>query len=343
MGRVKAACIERPRVGRLTRLPDPEPGPAEVVLQVASAGVCGTDLHIWSGDYPFARYPVVPGHEFSGVVAEVGRDVTRFRVGDRVAADPNLPCNACPACQRNEQNQCSSLAAVGVTRDGAFAEFVAVPESSLFAIGDLSFPAAAMAEPLACVLWGISRAKPRPAHRALLFGAGPMGCLVLQALNRTGSSGVTVVDREARRLEIARRLGAAETVLAEEAEPERLRAAAGEGFDLVVDATGVPEVIERTVAYARPRGTVWLFGVAPSGARVRISPYEVFRKDLTLLGSFALNRTFQQSVDLLRSGAIDAEALVSHQLPLEGFHEGLRLAQHDPGRMKVQFRISDAS
>jgi D-arabinitol dehydrogenase (NADP+) len=336
-----AAMIEKANSGRVATVADPEPGPHDVLVEVANAGICGTDLHIWNGEYALARYPLIPGHEFSGVVAEVGREVRRFEPGDRVTADPNLPCNACRACQRNEQNQCENLAAVGVTRSGAFARYVAVPESSVFPIGELPFSAAAMVEPLACVVWGLQRVAPEPGHRALLFGAGPMGCLLLQALNRSGAASVTVVDRAEGRLALASRLGAAEVIAAGEAGEARLREVTGRGFDLVVDATGVPAVIEAAVDYVRPRGTLWLFGVAPSGAAVRFSPYHLFRNDLRLIGTFALNKTFPQSIALIRSGAVQVEPLVSHLLPLSEFVEGMRVAEHDPGRMKVQFRISD--
>jgi 2-desacetyl-2-hydroxyethyl bacteriochlorophyllide A dehydrogenase len=339
---MRAAQITAPGQTRLIDVPLPEPGPGDILIAVRAAGICGTDLHIFHGEYE-ARYPIIPGHEFSGVVAAVGENTRRYRVGDRVTADPNIPCGLCPYCQRNEPNQCAHLAAVGVTRDGAFAEYVVVPEGNVFRIDNLPFAAAALIEPLACVVWGLKRVQVQPGDAALIFGAGPMGCLVLQALRHAGAAQVVVVDVIPSRLEQAAALGATETVLADGHQAGRLRALVPLGYDLVTDATGVPDVLEQCFDYVRPRGKVWVFGVCPPESRASFSPYEVFRRDLTVIGSFAVNRTFQESIALIGSGAIQAEALISHRLPLDQFADGLRLAEHDPRRMKVQFTLEDGS
>jgi D-arabinitol dehydrogenase (NADP+) len=306
---------------------------------VRAAGICGTDIHIFRGEYE-AQYPLIPGHEFSGVVAGVGDNVTRYKAGDRVTADPNIPCNRCAACQRNEPNQCDSLAAVGVTRNGAFAEFVTVPEGNVFHIGDMSFAAAAMVEPLACVAWGLQRLRIRPGASVLIFGAGPMGCLLAQSLRSGGASKLIVADVVPHRLALVGELGATETVVADESQSKRLNAIAPDGFDLVVDATGIPQVLEGAFQYLRPRGTLWVFGVTPRDTRISFMPYDVFRKDLTIIGSFAVNRTFQASIAMIESGMVKVEPLISHALPIEDFAKGFELAQSDPKRMKVQYQIT---
>lgn len=178
---MKAAMIEAPGRALVTTAPEPEPGPNDVVIRVRAAGICGTDLHIFKGEYE-AGYPLIPGHEFSGEVVAVGAHVERFREGDRVTADPNIACNRCANCQRNEPNQCKHLQAVGVTRDGAFAEYVVVPEGNVFSIGSIPFDDAALIEPLACVVWGLQRVQVQVGDSALVFGAGPMGCLLVQSL-----------------------------------------------------------------------------------------------------------------------------------------------------------------
>jgi D-arabinitol dehydrogenase (NADP+) len=316
----------------------PQPGPGEVLIAVSAAGICGTDLHIYHGEYE-AHYPIIPGHEFSGTVAAVGPGVKRYRPGDRVTADPNIPCNRCPACQRNQPNQCEQLAAVGVTRAGAFAQYVAVPEGNVFPIGAISFPEAAMVEPLACVVWGLKQVEVQPGDAALIFGAGPMGCLMLQALKRAGAASVVVSDVNPSRLAMAVDLGASATVLADERQDGQLRQLAPLGYDLVADVTGIPEVLAGCFGYARPRGKIWVFGVCPPQAHVSFVPYEVFRKDLKIIGSFAVNRTFQESIALIESGAVQVKPLISHRLALEEFPRGLELAESAPDRMKVQFDI----
>jgi len=330
-----AAQLEGPEKARVIEVAEPKAGPDDVLIQVAAAGICGTDLHIFHGEYE-ATYPLIPGHEFSGTVVAVGEHVKRFKVGDRVTADPNIPCNRCPACQRNEPNQCESLAAIGVTRDGGFAQYVTAPEGNVFPIGDLSFAQAALVEPLACVVWGLKRVQIQAGDSAVIFGAGPMGCLLLQAIRHSGAAKVVIADTVPWRLEQAAELGATETVVSDGQLEKRLKAIAPGGYDLVVDATGIPKVLEQSFAYARPRGKIWVFGVTPRGSTATFLPYDVFRKDLTIIGSFAVNRTFQESIALIQSGDVRVEPLISHRLPLSAFREGIDMAEHDPKRMKVQ-------
>lgn len=335
---MKAAQILKPGETRVTALPEPQPDPDDVLIRVRAGGICGTDIHIFKGEYE-ARYPLIPGHEFSGEVAAVGSNVTRFRIGDRVTADPNIPCNRCSFCQRNEPNQCRHLKAVGVTRDGAFAEYVVVHEGNVFPIGAMSFKAAALIEPLACVVWGLKRVEIQSGDSVLVFGAGPMGCLLAQAVKQAGAARVVVTDVSPGRLELAASLGATETVPADDHQPQNLLALEPDGYDVVADATGVPAVIQQSLVYARPRGKIWVFGVAPRESSVIFNPYDIFRKDLSVIGSFAVNRTFPQSIALIQHGAVQVEPLVSHQLPLSEFQRGFDLAQTDPKRMKIQFEI----
>ncbi|WMT58382.1 zinc-dependent alcohol dehydrogenase family protein [Truepera radiovictrix] len=318
---------------------EPEIGPHEVLIEVKNAGICGTDLHIWHGSYALAKYPVVLGHEFSGVVAAVGREVKGFQVGERVTADPNLPCYSCIFCQRRQFNQCLNLEVLGVTRQGAFSRYVAAPESAVYPIGDLSFAEAALLEPLACVVWGLKQVQLQAGDTMLIFGAGPMGILMMQAVLRAGAASVVMVDKEAWRLNLARQLGATMTFAADALTPDVVHDLAPYGFDVVADATGVPKVIEQAFTYLRPGGKLWVFGVTSEGARVPFAPYEVFRKDLHIIGSFALNKTFYEAINLVHGGAIKLAPVISHILPLREFWQGLKVAEHDPARMKVQFAV----
>jgi 2-desacetyl-2-hydroxyethyl bacteriochlorophyllide A dehydrogenase len=338
---MRAALIEAPERVRVAEIDAPSPEPGEVLIQVAAAGICGTDLHIYHGEYE-ATYPIIPGHEFSGTVVDVGAEVRRYRPGDRVTADPNIPCGSCPACQRNEPNQCHELEAIGVTRHGAFAEYVVAPESVVFSIGSLSFAAAALVEPLACVVWGLKRIQVQPGDSVLIFGAGPMGDLILQGVHHSGAAMVTITDLVPWRLDRATGLGATHAVLADAYQDEHLRALAPLGYDIVVDAVGSPEILQRALTYVRPRGKVWVFGVCTPDGRAAFVPYDVFRRDLSIVGSFAVCRTFQESIALIQNGAVQVEPLISHRLPLDQFVEGLELAEHSPERMKLQFTLEGA-
>ena len=332
-----AAQITTPNTAKIIDEPRPTVSDHEVLIEVKNAGICGTDLHIWHGSYELAQYPVVPGHEFSGTVAEVGAAVQNFKVGDRVTADPNLPCGHCVFCQRREFNQCLNLSVVGVTRSGGFARYVSVPESAVYSIGSIPFEEAALIEPLACVVWGLKQVSIQPGDNVLIFGAGPMGVLMMQAVQRAGAASVVIIDKAPWRLELARSLGASVALNADELTTESFAELAPHGFDVVADATGVPAVIEQMFSFVRPMGKVWVFGVAAGDARVPFSPYEVFRKDLKIIGSFALNKTFHESIALLQAGAVAVKPLISHRVPLAEFAEGMDVAGHDAKRMKVQF------
>jgi 2-desacetyl-2-hydroxyethyl bacteriochlorophyllide A dehydrogenase len=333
---MKAARIEQPGQATVISIAEPAPGADDVLIRVRAAGICGTDLHIFKGEYE-ATYPIIPGHEFSGEVAAVGANVRNFRVGDRVTTDPNIPCNRCSSCQRNEPNQCKNLQAIGVTRSGGFAEYVLAPEGNVFSIGVLSYAAAALVEPLACVVWGLKRIDVQPGDSALVFGAGPMGILVAQGLKQAGAARVVATDVVPWRLELAQQLGATETVLADAHQEAMLKSIQPDGYDIVVDATGIPAVLESTFDYAKARGKVWVFGVTPRGTLAKFPAYEVFRRDLKIIGSFAVNRTFPQALTLIQSGAVQVELLISHQLLLDDFCAGLEIAETDPKRMKVHF------
>ncbi len=335
-----AAQITAPKAARVLEQAPPEVGPRDVLIEVKRAGVCGTDLHIWHGSYDLAQYPLVPGHEFSGVVAAVGDEVKTFKAGDRVTADPNLPCYHCVFCQQRQFNQCLNLEVIGVTRSGAFAGYVLAPESAVYSIGELSFADAALLEPLTCVVWGLKQVQVQAGDKVLIFGAGPMGILMMQTLKRAGAAFVAMVDREPWRLELAEQLGADAIVTADKLNAQTFGKLAPHGFEVVADATGVPKVIEGTFAWVRPGGKIWVFGVAPADAKVNFSPFEVFRKDLKIIGSFALNKTFHEAIALVQGGALTLGPIVSHALNVREFVNGLELAERDPRRMKIQFDLS---
>ena len=299
------AQIRAPRDAGVLEAEQLEVDPRDVLIEVKNAGICGTDLHIWHGSYALAQYPVGPGHEFSGVVAAVGSEVRGFRVGERVTADPNLPCYSCVFCQQRRFNQCLNLEVIGVTRSGAFARYVIAPESAVYPIGDLPFAEAALLEPLACVVWGLKQVQMQAGDKMLIFGAGPMGILMMQAVLRAGAASVVMVDKEVWRLRLAQQLGATATVEADALTPQAVLDYAPHGFDVVADATGVPKVIEGSFAYVKPGGKLWIFGVTSAEARVPFSPYEVFRKDLKIIGSFALNKTFHEAIVLVQGGAVE--------------------------------------
>ncbi len=303
------------------RVDDPACAPDEVIVQIAQCGICGTDVHIYHNEY-MSDFPLIPGHEFAGTVVEIGSAVRNVRKGDRVAVDPNLYCGECDFCRNEQANHCSNWQGIGITRGGGFAQYVAAPARACYLLPEgMNDQQASFIEPLACVVHALKRFRPAAGDSVLLFGAGPMGLLLVQALRNNGAARVVVVDKQPDRLALAERFGGI-PVQAGPAAEAMLRELSPRGFPAVVDATGVPAVVEGAFAYLRPRGQYLQFGVTPNGATVKVSPYDIFHNDWTIYGSFALCYTFLPAIEMLAHGAVDVSPLVSDTLPLADFADG---------------------
>ena len=227
---MKAIVFPKAHQFEVQQVNDPTCEPDDVVVEVTSCGICGTDLHIFHAEY-MSDFPLIPGHEFHGKVVEVGKKVTGLKLGDRVAVDPNLYCGKCNNCRNEQSNQCTNLSVVGVTRDGGFAEYVTVPERACYAIPNhMTDTQAAFIEPLSCVVYALQRLRVYPADRVLIIGAGPMGLLLVQALRHSGASLITVLERQEHRLNMAKGMGANTIVLAGDEQDQHLRELAPDGF-----------------------------------------------------------------------------------------------------------------
>jgi threonine dehydrogenase-like Zn-dependent dehydrogenase len=231
--------------------------------------------------------------------------------------DPSLYCGYCRRCRAGRDNLCENWAAIGDTVDGAFAEFVAVPANNAYLLpGHLDAQHGAMAEPLACAVHGLDRLGPVLGDSVVVIGAGTMGLLLLQVLLHAGAGPVTVVDRISERLEVARKLGAAQAVTDADA-------LEGTRFEVAVDATGVPKAIETAYGLLDRGGRMLVFGVSAADAVISVSPFRVYNDEITITGSMAILRSFGLAVDMLASGAVDPRLLLSEPLPLEQFGEAV--------------------
>lgn len=333
---MKAAVLEA--VKKITvknDAPEPEIGPRDVLVRAKACGICGTDVHIWEGDF-FPTFPLVPGHELAGEVARIGAEVTDLAVGDRVMVDPTVTCEECHFCMINRQNHCQNWNAVGVTRDGGFGEYVRVPAKNCYRFGNVSFSAAAFCEPLACVVFGQDRARIEIGSEVLVIGAGPIGQLHLQASLANGAASVTMVDTVESKLALGKELGASHVVIADHDQEARLRKIARYGFDVVIDATGVAGVMGRSVKYVKNGGTYLIFGVCGPNDRVEVSPFEIYRRDLTIVGSFAIRRTYDRAFKLMESGRVKVDRLVHEAMPIEELPRGLEMMKKGTAGMKLQ-------
>lgn len=309
---MKAALFTAKNEVSFTDLPDPKPGPREVVVEVKASGICHTDYEVLKDNYGTGAFPVVPGHEYAGVVVEVGSEVSNVRTGDRVAVDPNLECGTCRACKRGWAHLCERLGAYGVTTHGGFAGLSLVSAENICPIGDMTFSQAALAEPMGCVLNGVDAVLEPWMENALIIGAGPMGFLMGMALRSLGVSNVAFADISESRLELAADFGFA--AMASGSDEMK---AWHHGADLAVEATGVVAVASGLTNYLANGGKGLFFGVCPSDAKIEVSPFEIFRRQLTLAGSHSLNHNIPRSLEIINGLGPQIDKVVSHRLSLE--------------------------
>jgi 2-desacetyl-2-hydroxyethyl bacteriochlorophyllide A dehydrogenase len=327
---MQAVVITGPRALEIAELPDPTPKPGEVVIEVAASGICGTDLQIFAGDYP-AALPVVPGHEFAGTVVALGRDVHDLRVGDRVAADPNIPCWRCPYCRDGRVNLCDNYAALGVTMNGASARYLALPEYLCVRVPEsLDIHHAALAEPLSCALHAWDLVGPQVGRSAVIYGSGTMGLMMLQVGRLFGIPAVDVVDINPAKLEAASTLGAGRLVTdAAQAMPDG-------GWDVVIDASGSAAAIADGLTRVAKGGTFLQFGVAPPEVRVEIDPFDIYEREIRILGAVCPLNSFARSLELLAIGAVNPVPLVSDTFALEDYRAALeKFASGDTRKILV--------
>lgn len=297
----------------LKEIAQPEIKPDEVKIHTAFAGICGTDHALYAGlpgSAP-AVPPIVLGHENSGVVVEVGSEVTNVKVGDRVAVDPNIYCGQCKYCRTGRPELCEHLSAIGVTRDGGFEDYFTAPASVVYPIPDnVSLKAAALVEPISCAVHGIQLLKVSPYQKALVIGDGFMGQIFVQLLQAYGIHEVDIAGIVDEKLAMAKdKFGAKRTfnTMAGDKIPD------GE-YDIVIEAVGSPKTQEAAIEAAARGGQVLMFGVGGPDATFEMNTYEVFQKQLTIQGSFINPNAFEDSLALLASGKLDVEPLISHEL-----------------------------
>lgn len=320
-------ALQIPEIGKLdlVQAKKPEARPHTLLLRVAASGICGTDPHILHGLYP-ANLPLIPGHEYSGVVEAAGDGVDGFAVGDHVAVDPNILCGVCEFCRRGKVHLCKNLTALGVNIPGGFAEYCVVPVSQAFKIPkSLPLAHAALAEPVACCLRGVDLAGITSGDRVVIFGAGPMGAIILQLARMQGASHVIVIDPQKRRRERAEALGAAWTL-----DPvaggaaQAIRDQYPDGAEVVFDCSGNVAAVREALGVVGRGGTLMLYGVCHKDQNLEINPFWVNDNEITIRGSYNNPNTMARALDLLASGRLDAGAVVTDRVPLSQGIEAFR-------------------
>jgi threonine dehydrogenase-like Zn-dependent dehydrogenase len=348
---MKAGVLYDERKIEVREVEDPAPGPGEVIVESSFGGICGTDVHIYRGEFRSrVRFPAIQGHEFGGVVAALGPGVTGWAVGDRVAVDPILPCHACPACRRGQVSCCRSLRLLGVDDAGGFGRLVAVPQANLYRLpDDMAMEHVPLVETYALGCHVLDRGEVQPGESVAILGTGKLGLSVLDVLCHGAAPASTVVsDLQPFRLEVARRLGADRTVDATREDPVRaaLEATGGEGVDCAIECVGHYHLAEgqepplaQAVRMIRHGGRIVTAGLGEQLTPVHFKTLVL--KEARIVASRVTLGEFARAIRLLAKRRLHPELLVTDRLPLRDVARAFeQVDREDPRTIKVVLDVS---
>lgn len=295
-------------------------GPNEVKIQVKACGVCGTDLHIFSGAEGAAKCtpPIILGHEFSGIIEDVGSCVTEFHPGDRVCIDPNDMCGECYYCKTGSAHFCENMIGIGTTTDGGFAEYCTVNQKQVYKMGDeMSFEEGAMAEPISCCLHGIDLCGIKAGDTAMVIGGGTIGQIMLQLARISGASTLILVEPIKEKRVLGLKLGADITIdpLTENV-PDVLKKQLIQHVNVTIECVGLKSTMVDAIQYTGKGGTAMLFGLTDPACQIPLAPFDLFKREVSIKASFINPYTYQRAVNLLNSKKINVKDLITDTLPL---------------------------
>lgn len=300
-------------------------GDTDVLIHVMACGICGTDVHIYEGDKGAAATtpPTILGHEFSGVVEQVGNRVTHVKVGDRVCVDPNQLCGSCYYCLHGVGHFCEQMVGIGTTVNGGFAQYCAVRESQVYRLADsTTFEQGAMTEPLACCLHGIDECAIQAGSTVCIIGGGMIGLLMLQLARLSGASRLVLIEPVEAKRRMGMNLGADYTIdpISQNVKDELAKAGI-DRLETVIECVGLPSTIEQAIEIAGNKSTVMMFGLTKPDDTITVKPFEIFQKEITLKSSFINPYTQQRALDLINSGRVDVSSMVEGVYPLEDLED----------------------
>jgi D-arabinitol dehydrogenase (NADP+) len=339
---MRAVVYDEPGTFSVRDVPMPEAGAGEVVVRMTAAGMCGTDLHLHEGQF-LANFPLTPGHETVGVVESIGDGAVNgtgapLTIGQQVVINPNSSCQDCDYCTENRPWLCESFAGIGSSTPGGFAEYVLVPGAQVFDASGIDLDLAVFAEPSACIAHLIDRLDPLNGCSVVVLGAGPTGVLLTQFLLFGGASSVVLADPNDYKLEVASSLASIGTFVMNRDDVSGSMDALAEQFgrfDVVIDATGRAGVIEQLPRLARNGARIVYYGVADEADLIQISPFEIFRRELTIMGSFTEVDSFPDALAAFRAGAIRMDGMITHRFPVEEYSRALETLRSDRSAHKI--------
>ncbi len=339
---MKALVYKKRENFSITEVEKPVISDNQILLKVKYCGICKTDLHIHNGRF-ISEFPLIPGHEFTGIVEEVGKKVVDLKVGDRVVADNTVLCGKCYYCKRNQPLYCENFVSLGVTTSGGFAQYVAVNSDKIFTISDsLSFEDASFAEPTACAVHGMDMIDVQNGDNILMFGAGSTGIILAQLLKQGGAGKVVVAAPTQFKLDILKEYGI-ETVKINRSdvsvsEAEIKSYGPPMGYDIVIDATGATSILQSAFKYAKKGSKIVIYGVCNESDTISINPYDVFSQEYKIIGSFAQTHCFDRAINALETGIVKVDNLVTHKFSLDDYDKGLDTIKD--GRQSIKILIA---
>ena len=343
---MQAAVFHGPDDLRVEEVQRPAAGPGEVLLAVERCGICGTDSHIVRGHFPAPNLPLIIGHEFAGTVVEIGSGVTHVEPGDRATADINIACGTCYFCRRGSKLFCPYVRQLGVHDAGGMAEYVATPAGNVYKLPDsMPFDHAAFIEPLACAIHGQDRIGVGVGETVLVIGAGPMGLAHVAMSRLHGAAQVIVSEPDPARRERAHRLGSdVEVDPLSGGLDDVMQATEGRGADVVIEAVGSARTYTQAIELARRGGRVLAYGAAPADATIEVRPFDIYAKELTIVGSYAgTYETWPKAIDLISNGRFDPNELIDSVRPLSDVMTAIESLETDKSVVKVQVQIGSAA
>ncbi len=306
---------------RMEEVDIPKIGSKEVLVQVKFCGICGTDIHIYGGHPGSADVtkPTVLGHEYSGLITEVGPEVKNFKVGDRVCIDPNFYCSECEPCRDGILHYCENMQNYGVTLDGGFQEYCAVNEKAVYKLGDnVSYEQGAMVEPLGCCLHGFDMCEIQAGSQVVVIGGGMIGLIMIQLAKLAGAAKIALLEPVEAKRQVGLEIGADIAIDSINFDAkEELKKAGFNHISTVIECVGFNKTIEQAIDIAGYKAIVMMFGLTAPEAIVEIKPFEIFKKELVIKSSFINPCTHRRAIDLINSGRIDVTSMIYDIAELE--------------------------
>lgn len=337
---MKAGLLKSINSFQVSDIPKPERKHGEILIKVLACGICGSDRHFIKGEFP-TKPPVVLGHEFGGIIEEVGSD-SHYKVGSKVTVDPNIFCGKCEFCGNGQVSFCINLSALGVHRDGGMSKFVSVPESQIYVLPDtVPDNHLAFCEPISCCLRGLDLARIEVGNTVLIIGGGAIGLIMIQLAKLSGAKVIILSTRQKERRELALKLGATHTIDPNSVSlDEAINGTGGlsiDGVDVVLECAGTIKTFEDSISVVKRGGTVIVFGVTPEGETAKISPLTIMNKEIRIQGSWINPFTHGRAAAIVASGVLDLDSLISKVISIDDLPE---IFANPPGKGDIKYIVN---